>query len=496
METKETTDKSKDQKTNLNRKVISSNLAWRFLERFGVYIVSFVISVVLARILDPSTYGVVAIMTVIIAFLDIFVTGGFANSLIHNKEATDKDFNTIFWFNIVFSLILYAVLFFTSPLIAAYYEKESLTWLIRASGISLLISGVKNLQYAYVAKNLQFKKFFFATIGGTVVSGAVGIVLALKGFGAWALVIQGLVNHFVDSTILWFVIKWKPKFQFSFKLWLKHFSFGWKILVSKIIYNISNSVRQLFIGKIYSDSDLAYYNKGKTYPNIFGQNIYNSVNSVMYPVLSKTQDDYKRFNEILFKALKINIFIVLPMMVGFYCVADSFIYILLGSKWMGCVPYVKIFCVVVFLNSIEAIISSGPLALGKSTATMILDIVECLISIGLFVAAIPFGVMAIAYSMMLSSFINCLIYILYIHKLSKFNFFRLLSDSSSSIVSSILMGVVVYALLNLQLPFYIIFVVQIIFGVLIYYFLNKCFNNDAMPYCISLAKEMLRKRKK
>ena len=324
----------------------------------------------------------------------------------------------------------------------------------------------------------------------------IGIVLALKGFGAWALVIQGLVNHFVDSVILWFVIKWRPKFQFSIKLWYKHFSFGWKILVYKIFYNVSNSVRQLAIGKKYTDSDLAFYNKGKTYPNIIGQNITNSVNSVMYPVLAKTQDDYKRFNDILYKSIKLNIFIILPMMVGFFCVADSFIYILLGSKWMPCVPYVKIFCVVIFLNSIEAIISSGPLALGKSTASMILGIAECLINIGLLVAAIPFGVMAIGYSMIVSSAINCLIYFVYLKRLSGFSFFKALSDSFTSIVSSILMGVTIYALLNLQLPFYIIFLAQIIIGIFLYYFLSVAFKDDSLPYCVSLVKDLLKRKKK
>ena len=478
----------------VNRKTITSNLLWRFLERFGAYIVSFVISVVLARILDPSTYGVVALMTVVITFLDVFVTGGFANSLIYDKKATEKDFNTLFIFNIAFSIVLYLVLFFTSPLIANYYDKPALTWLIRVAGISLLINGIKNLQYAFVAKRLEFKKFFFATIGGTIVSGVIGIVLAFLGFGAWALVIQGVANHFIDSLILWFVIKWKPKIEFSFQLFKKHFSFGWKILVYKIIYNISNSVRQLAIGKKYSDSDLAFYNRGKTYPNMIGQNITSSVNSVMYPVLAKSQDNNKRFNEILERSFKINTFVMLPICVGFFCVAETFIYILLGAKWLPCVPYVKIFCIIVFLNSIEAIFSNGPMALGKSAASMILGVLECVINIGLLVAAIPFGVMAIGYSMIVSSFINCVIYFIYLKKLSGLNIFKCILNSFDSIVSSVLMGVLVYSLSRLNLPFYVVFFLQIITGVIAYYFLNKIFDNQALPYCLSLARDM-RKRK-
>ena len=482
------------QNVAINKKVVSSNLFWRFLERFGAYIVGFVISVVLARILDPDTYGVVALMTVVIAFLDVFVTGGFANSLIHDKNATDKDFNTILIFNTLFSIALYIALFFTSPLIAAYYEKPVLTWLIRVAGISLLINGIKNLQYAYVAKKLQFKKFFFATLGGTIVSGIVGIIMALRGLGPWALVVQGVANHFIDSLILWIVIRWKPKFQFSFQLFKKHFSFGWKILLYKIIYNISNSVRQLAIGKKYSESDLAFYNRGKTYPNIIGQNIYNSVNSVMYPVLAKTQDDYKRFNEVLAKALKINLFVMLPICVGMFCVAEPFIYILLGSKWLPCVPYIRIFCVVMLFNSVEAIISNGPMALGKSTASMILGIIECLISIGLLIAAIPFGVMMIGYSMILSSLINCIIYYIYLKYLSGFKVLKSLLDSFDSLITTVLMGVLVYSIARFHLPVYAIFPIQVIVGVVAYYFLNKFFDNKALPYCLSLVKGLRRKK--
>ena len=472
----------------VNKKTITSNLLWRFLERFGAYIVSFVISVVLARILDPSTYGIVALMTVVIAFLDVFVTGGFANSLIYDKKANDKDFNTLLVFNIIFSLTLYIALFFLSPLIASYYEKPALTWLIRVSGITLLISGIKNLQYAFVAKRLEFKKFFYATIGGTVFSGIVGIIMAFKGYGAWALVVQGVLNHFIDSLILWFVIKWKPKFEFSFELFKKHFSFGWKILVYKIIYNISNSVRQLAIGKKYSDEDLAFYNRGKTYPNMIGQNITSSVNSVMYPVLAKTQDDKQRFNDILYKSFKMNTFVMLPICVGFFCVAEAFIHILLGEKWLPAVPYIQIFCVVVFLNSIEAIFSNGPMALGKSTASMILGIIECVINIGLLVAAIPFGVLMIGYSMIVSSFINCVIYFIYLKYISGFKIGVCLKGSLDSVFACILMGFAVYCLGNIELPFYVVFIIQVLTGFLLYYLFSKSFNNDALPYCLSLLK--------
>lgn len=484
------------QKTIVNRKVVSSNLLWRFLERFGAYIVSFVVSIVLARILDPETYGTVAIMTVFITFFDVFVTGGFATSLIRDKKATNKDFNTVFWFNIVFSLSLYLILFFVSSYISNYYENPSLKWLIRISAITLLINGIKNLQYAYIAKNLEFRKFFFATIIGTAVSAAVGITMAVKGFGAWALVAQSLTNYFVDVLILWIIIKWKPKFEFDFKLLRKHISFGWKILFYKILYNISNSIRQLVIGKKYSESDLAFYNRGKTYPNIFGQNIYTSVNSVIFPVLTRADKDFDKFNRMLKQAFKVNMFVMLPLMIGFFCVAEPFVRLLLGTKWLPCVPFIQLFCIVVLFNSVEAIFSSAPMALGRSTASMILGITECVVNLGLLFVSISFGPMAIGISMLVSTVFNCLMYMIYIKRVTGFKIFDCVSSSFDSLISVVLMVVLVLAIQRINLPYYAILFIQVSVGIVSYYFLSKFINNAAMPYCLSLIKDFLPKKQK
>ena len=490
-----------EEKTNIktqdvNKKTVSSNLLWRFLERFGAYIVSFVVSIVLARILDPETYGTVAIMTVFISFFDVFVTGGFASSLIRDKKATSKDFNTVFWFNIVFSLLLYLALFFIAPSISDYFNNPALKWLIRVSAITLLINGIKNLQYAYVAKNLEFRKFFIATIGGTVASAVVGIVMAIKGMGAWALVAQSVTNYIIDVLILWIIIKWKPGFEFDFKLLKKHISFGWKILFYKVLYSISNNIRQLVIGKKYSESDLAFYNRGKAYPNIIGQNIYTSVNSVIFPVLAKADNDYAKFNKMLKQAFKVNMFVMLPLMIGFLSVAEPFVRLLLGTKWLPCVPYIRLFCVVVLFNSVEAIFSSAPMALGKSTASMILGITECVVNLGLLFASIPFGPMAIGISLLISTIFNCLMYMIYIKKVTGFKIVDCLLSSFDSLVSVLLMAILVIAIQNINLPYYIILLLQVAIGITTYYFINKFIENDALPYCLSLVKDFFTKKQK
>ena len=215
----------------------------------------------------------------------------------------------------------------------------------------------------------------------------------------------------------------------------------------------------------------------------------------MFPVLAKTQDDKKRFNDILEKSFNTNMFVMLPICVGLFCVSESFINLLLGAKWLPASPYIQIFCVVVLFNSIEAIFSNGPMALGKSTASMLLGILECLISIGLLAAAIPFGVMAIGYSMIVASVLNCIIYFVYLKVLTGFNAVKAVLNSIDSITASLLMGVAVYSLNNLQMPYYVVLILQIIIGVIIYFVLNKLFVNKAMSYSFGIIKNMLARKK-
>ena len=238
------------------------------MERCGAQLVTFIVSIVLARLLDPVVYGTVALVTVIITLLQVFVDSGLGNALIQKKDADDTDFSTVFYFNIGMCLVLYAGLFFLAPLIAKFYGITELTPVIRVLGLTLVISGIKNVQQAYVSRHLMFKKFFFSTLGGTICAAIVGIALAVLGYGVWALVAQYLVNLLMDTVILWFTVKWRPKLVYSWHRWKGLFSFGWKLLVAAIIETVYQDIRQLIIGKKYSSEDLAYYNKGKQFPNL------------------------------------------------------------------------------------------------------------------------------------------------------------------------------------------------------------------------------------
>ena len=209
---------------------VFSNFFWRFAERVGAQLVAFIVSIVLARILEPSAYGVVALITVITTIMQVFVDSGLGTALIQKKDADNLDFSTVFYTNIVFCALLYIGLFFASPYIADFYNDPNLVPYIRVLGLTVLISGIKNVQQAYVSRHMMFKKFFFSTLGGTLTAGVVGVIMALLGAGVWALVAQHVINLSIDTFILWIIVKWRPKLKFSFTRLKGLFSFGWKLL--------------------------------------------------------------------------------------------------------------------------------------------------------------------------------------------------------------------------------------------------------------------------
>ena len=318
----------------MNDKKLSffSNLLWRFMERCGAQLVSFVVSVVLARLLDPSLYGTIALVTVITSILNVFVDSGMANALIQKKNTDDLDFSSVFYFNVVFCLVLYALLFFTAPLISRLYDNMSLVPIFRVLGLTIVISGVKNVQQAYVAKTMQFRRFFFSTLGGTILSAVVGITMAYKGFGIWALVAQMLTNAAVSTAILWLTVGWKPLRMFSLARLKGLVSYGWKILVSGLLDTVYLKLYQLAVGLRYTEADLAFYNKADQLPLLVVENINTSIDSVLLPVLSAEQDSRSSVREMTRRAIKTSSYIMMPLMAGLAVCAEPLIRALLTAS--------------------------------------------------------------------------------------------------------------------------------------------------------------------
>lgn len=475
-------------------KNVISNFFWRFAERCGAQIVAFIVSIVLARVLAPEVYGTVALVTVFTNILNVFINSGLGNALIQKKDADNIDFSTVFFFNLFMCLGLYALLFFTAPCIASIYNNSELIPLIRVLGITLLISGVKNVQQAYVSRTMQFKKFFFSTLGGTIVAAIIGIAMAYQGFGVWALVAQQLINATIDTMILWITVGWRPQRVFSFKSLKGLFSYGWKILFSCLIDTVYVDLRQLLIGAIYTTADLAYFNRGQQFPSLIVTNINASIDSVLLPTMSKEQDNPRRVKEMTRRAIKTSCFVMAPLMVGLACCARPLVLLLLTEKWLDSVFYIRIFCVTFMFYPIHTANLNAINALGRSDLFLKLELVKKIIGVGILFSTLFFGVKVMAISMLVSSVISQVINAWPNQSLLNYGYFEQIKDISSSLCIALIMGGCIIWIPVLEIPAILALVVQIVLGATIYISLAAVFHVESFQYIYTTAKNLIKEK--
>ena len=453
--------------SDLKKKAISS-LIWRFLERCGAQGVSFIVSIVLARLLEPEVYGTIALISVFTAILQVFVDSGMANALIQKKDADELDFSSVFFFNLTMCLALYLLLFFCAPLIASFYNNAELIPVIRVLGITLLISGVKNVQQAYVSRTMQFKRFFFATLGGTIGAAVVGIAMAYIGFGVWALVAQTLFNSMTDMVILWITVKWRPRLLFSFRRLKGLLNYGWKLLVSGLLHTIYINLRSLMIGKFYTAQDLAYYEKGQSFPSFVVTNINSSIDSVLLPTMSGVQDNRETVKAITRRSIVTSSYLMWPMMVGLAAVAKPLVLLLLTEKWLPAVPFLQITCFALGLEPLQTANLNAIKAMGRSDIFLKLEIVKKAIAITILFLFMRFGVLAIAVSGLVYSVIAAMFNSYPNRKLLGYSYFEQIRDILPSFLLALVMGAVIYLITLIPMPTVLILTVQILVGVIIY----------------------------
>ena len=478
-----------------NGQKVFSNLIWRFLERFGSQLVSMAVQIILARMLDPAVFGTVAKVTLITSILLVFVDSGMANSLIQKKNPDDLDYSSVFYFNVVFCLVLYALLFAFAPLIAKGYKDGQLTAIIRVLGLTVVVAGVKNVQQAYVSKTLQFKRFFFATLGGTILSAAVGITMVYMGFGVWALVAQQLTNVTVNTAILWLTVGWKPKKMFSFERLKGLLNYGWKLLASGLLDTVYNKLREIIIAVKYTDSDLAFYNRGNYIPNILVENINSSIDSVLLPVLSDQQDSAEAVREMTRRAIKVSTYVMMPLMMGLAVCAEPFVRFLLTEKWLPCVPYLRIFCFSYAFYPLHTANLNAIKAVGRSDMFLKLEIIKKVIGVLVLLLTMNYGVYVMALSLLFTSVLAQIINSWPNKKLLGYSYPAQLRDMLPAIALSCVMGAVVYPIQLLRLGDLPTLLIQVAVGAGVYIGLSALFKVDTFNYILSVAKKLLRKNK-
>lgn len=473
---------------------VVSNFIWRFLERCGAQGVTLIVSIVLARLLNPEIYGTVALVTVFTTIMQIFVDSGMGNALIQKKDADDLDFSSVFYFNMIMCSVLYLIMFFIAPFIASFYKIPELTAVVRVLSLILIISGVKNVQQAYVSRHLMFKRFFFATLGGTIGAAIIGILMAYFGFGVWALVAQMLFNTTIDTLILWITVKWHPKKMFSIQRLKSLFSYGWKLLVSALLDTVYNNVRQLIIGKVYTKSDLAYYNNGKKYPEYLVSNINTAIDSVLLPTMSNEQEHPERVKSMTRRAIKTATFIIMPLMVGFAVCSKQLVSLILTDKWLPAVPFMQIFCISFAFYPIHTANLNAIKAMGRSDLFLKLEIIKKSIGVVTIIIAVKFGVMAMAYSMLITSFISQVVNSWPNKKLLNYSYLEQVKDMLPQIGLSLLMGMIVYFISFLHLNSLITLLIQIPIGVIVYWLFSKLFHIESYEYIVGMLKNFRKKK--
>lgn len=479
---------------NLKKKTIIG-LIWQYAEKCGSQIITFVVSIILARILTPSDYGIVGLVTVFISISLVFAESGMGQALVQKKDADDRDFSTVFYYSIVFSMLIYAILFFVAPFIADFYNEPILVNVLRVLGLTVIIGAFNGVQRARIQRDMQFKMFFYATLVGTVISAVVGIVMAYTGFGVWALVWQQISSRLIAVVVLWFVTKWKPMLVFSFTSMKRLFGYSWKLLCSSLLDTVYNNIYSLLIGKFYSSADLGHYNRGKQFPMMIVENVNGSINGVIFPVLSKIQDDKERFKGTVRRSIKTSTYMIFPLMAGLAAVAEPLVRILLTDKWLPAVPFIQFCCFTYAFWPVHTANLQAIKALGRSDTYLKLEIIKKICGVVILVITLPFGLTAMMFGRCVATVITSIINASPNKKLMNYSYMEQIKDMLPSIVLSLIMCAVVLLVGTLKINLCLLLVLQVIVGGFVYVLLSILFKLECFEYVLDILKGFLKKKK-
>lgn len=467
---------------NLKQKTLSG-FVYKFAERGAAQGISFIVQIILARILMPEEFGTIALLTVLMTILDVFVTYGFGNSLVVNKKSDDLDFSTCFFFGIFLSLVMYGIVFVCSPYISVFfYGHDELDVLVKVMALRMPIAAINSVQHAYVAKQMKFRLFFYATLIGTVLSGVVGVSMAYTGFGVWALVGQYMSNALFNTITLWFMSEWKPRMLFSFQRLKVIYDYGWKILAVGLIDTAFSQIRSLVIAKQYTRSDLAYYNRGVSFPHFGMRMIEPTISGVLFPALSYCNDDPQMMKAITRRVIKISTFVICAVMCFLFGAAKPIVMVLLTEKWESCIVFLQIGCVAYLIRPLNIIHNSIIRASGRSELLLKVNILNKIIGLGILLILMHYGVEAIAWSYVIFNYITTFVHIWVNKDLLKYGFLEQFRDIGANLIVGLIMGVLVWLVTLLPFGWLSMLFVQAIVGFSSFILISYLFNVESFTY--------------
>ena len=460
----------------VSKRKVAGSLIWKTLEKIFVQGVNLLVQIVLARILLPDDFGNLAIIVAITNYAAIFVQSGISTAIIQRKDINGKDISTLFLSSMGFALLLYVILFFASPLISSIYKTDQLIWPLRVLSLILFLNSINAVQTGIYSRNMEFKKIFLRSIIAVPVSGMVGILLAIGGYGIWSLVVHNLLNMFIIVIVMAFDRKIWFKISFSISSFKKMYSFTGKIILTGIITGGGDLIRTLLIGKKYSSEDLAYYDKAYTYSGYATQIVGQSISSVMIAPFSRLQDDKEELKKMARKSIVASAFVMFPILLGIASVAKPLIIVLLTDKWLPSYQFLMLFCVLRMPSFISNVDKHVYYALGKSEINLFYEIAYLIFNIGVLFFTIQLGTIYIALGVTLAEWIGCFILFLISYKTYGYSFLERFKDLWKPLLNSCVVFLASYFIGMINLNIYIKLFIQIIMGVLAYFlmiFLTK-----------------------
>lgn len=379
--------------------------AWAGFERVANRAVGFVVSIVLARLLVPSDYGVVGLLSVFLSISQLFIDAGFSSALIQKKDRTDEDFSTVFWCNLMISFVCYICLFIAAPRIADFYCMPMLKDMMRVIGLVLVINAAYTIQVTRLTSMLDFKTQAKVSFANCILSGIVGIAMAYVGFGPWALISQSIFHSLFCCVVYWCLTKWHPLFLFSKASFKGLFSFGSRIFASSFLHMLYVNLSPIIIGKKYSAATLGVYSRADSLVALPGGIFQSTLGRVIYPVLSTIQDDDARLKAVYNKYLRLITSLVAPSMLLMAAISEPLILTLIGAKWLSCVPYIIILSLAWMLDPIMIVNLNMIYVKGRSDLVLKLEVVKKIIAIGIVLMSIQFGVLWLCVGRTIYSFI-------------------------------------------------------------------------------------------
>lgn len=462
---------------------------WSSIERFSVQGVSFVVMIIMARILTPDDYGLVAMLTIFIAISQSLVDSGFSNALIRKQDRDETDNSTVFYFNIGVGILLYLILFLCAPLISRFYDEPLLTPITRVISLSVLINSLVVVQRAILTSSIDFKTQAKASMSAAIISGVVGITMAYTGYGVWSIVWYQLTNLTVNAVLLWLLSRWRPRWLYSWRSFRELFGFGSKLAVSGILDTLYNNIYLIVIGKIFSASDLGYYTRASQFAQFPSSNLTGIISRVTYPVLCTMQDDLPRLRDVYRRFLRLSAFIIFPLMIGLAAVAKPLILILLREQWAFSIILLQIICFSMMWFPIHAINLNLLQVRGRSDLFLKLEIIKKLIGVTILCITVPMGLIAMCVGSIFSSIICLVVNTHYTGKLIQVGFLTQMRDLLPTLAYSLATGVFVFWLVSILPHLWLQLSAGIISGIIFFLLMTKLTKSRDLREAISFLKE-------